>query len=68
MAAQAAATGLRRLHALDPADDWLHRRTEKAAATAGLVLTVHPRPSFLNELGLAHASSDGRKRYFQTDF
>jgi len=66
--AQAAAGGLRQLHVIDPVDDWLRRRLEAAAAAAGLALTVHPSPNFLNEMGPANAFFDGRKRYFQTDF
>ena len=66
--AQAGATGLRQLHVIDPVDDCLRRRIETAAATAGLTLTVHPSPNFLNEMGPANAFFDSRKRYSQTDF
>ncbi len=66
--AQAGAAGLRQLHVVDPVDYWLRRRIETAAAAAGLALTVHPSPNFLNEMGPANAYFDGRKKYFQTDF
>lgn len=65
---QAAAAGLRQLHVIDPVDDWLRRGIEKAATATGLALTIHPSPNFLNEMGLANAFFDARKRYFQTDF
>ena len=66
--AQAAARGVAHLHVIDPVDDWLRRRTEAAAATAGVALTVHPSPNFLNDMAAANAYFDGRKKYYQTDF
>ena len=66
--AQAQAAGLRALHIIDPVDDWLGRRTAKAVQRAGISLTVHPNPNFLNERKDGDAFFAGRKKYFQTDF
>ena len=66
--AQAAAAGLRQLHVIDPVDDWLTRRIGAATRQAGVGLTVHPSPNFLNDMAAANAFFDGRKKYFQTDF
>lgn len=60
--------GVEHIHYVDVVDDWLHRRLTKACEKAGITLTQHSSPSFLNKMDDVNDFFDHRKTYFQTDF
>jgi deoxyribodipyrimidine photolyase-related protein len=63
-----AASGLRTLHIVEPADDWLYRRIIHAAGQQGVHIHWHVNPMFLTPPDELDAWFNARKRFFQTDF
>lgn len=60
--------GIQEIHLADPADDWLRRRLQKTASTAGIKLICYESPAFLTDLSAADEFLDTRKKYFHADF
>lgn len=65
---QASISGLEKLHAINPVDDWLKRRIEGSCKEAGINLIWHETPNFLNTLNETADFFKGKKHYHQTDF
>lgn len=60
--------GIERLEFVDPTDNWLEARIEKACREQGLAVTRHESPLFLNSRAEARAALSGGKRVSQTSF
>jgi deoxyribodipyrimidine photolyase-related protein len=60
--------GIDSIAAFDPEDFWLYKRLEKSAAAAGLPVTWHRNPLFLNTPDDLEAYQKNKKKLFQTDF
>lgn len=60
--------GISQIHYADVADNWLQRRLERACEEAGITLSKHSPPYFLNKMDDVNDYFDQKKTYFQTDF
>ena len=64
-----ASENIKTLHYIDPSDNWLEQRLTSASVKAGIEITRHQSPLFLNsreELGVFF--HDKKKKFFQTEF
>lgn len=66
--AESASAGLKTIHYIDPADDWLERRLQKAAGQHEIALNKYRSPAFLNDVADCDAFFAKQKKFFQTDF
>lgn len=55
-------------HLFDPEDDYLSRRLGAALGKAGISIKVHPSPNFLTPLAEIDRWTEGKKKYFFTNF
>jgi deoxyribodipyrimidine photolyase-related protein len=55
-------------HMIDPEDDFLSRRIGSALHTAGIRLTIHPSPNFITPIAEIERWTEGKKKYFFTNF
>lgn len=62
------ANGITEITYIDPADNWILDRLQKAARQYTIELRQIPSPNFLNKMGEVKDYFDGKKTYFQTDF
>lgn len=60
--------GIERLEFIDPTDNWLEARIEKACRASGLSMLRHESPLFLNSRAEARAAVAGPKRVPQTSY
>ncbi len=62
------AKGITEITFIDPADNWILERLQKAAHQFAIELRQIPSPNFLNKMDEVKDFFDGKKTYFQTDF
>lgn len=62
------AKGITEITFIDPADNWILERLQKAARQYAIELLQIPSPNFLNMIDEVKDFFDGKKTYFQTDF
>lgn len=55
-------------HLIDPEDDFLTRRLGSALNHAGIHLTLHPSPNFITSIADIDLWTEGKKKYFFTNF
>jgi len=60
--------GITEITYIDPVDDWLLTRLQKAARQYAIELRQLPSLNFLNKMEEVKDFFDGKKTYFQTDF
>jgi deoxyribodipyrimidine photolyase-related protein len=64
-----AGKGVRKLHVIDPVDDWLGRRLRKTADRHGVEIALYDTPMFLNTgKDLESFFKPSKKKFFQTKF
>ena len=56
------------IHYIEPVDDWLERRLEKACSDAHIKTRKYDNPKFLNTTRQLEEYFSERKKFFQTDF
>ena len=56
------------IHYIDVVDNWLRLRLKNACEKAGVTLSQHSSPNFLNKMEDVKDFFDEKKAYFQTDF
>lgn len=60
--------GIQQAYMFDPEDDYLSRRLGAAMRKAGIPLVVHPSPNFLTPVAEIDRWTEGKKKYFFTNF
>jgi deoxyribodipyrimidine photolyase-related protein len=60
--------GIDNIHYADVIDNWLRQRLEQTCEKAGITLTRHTSPNFLNKMEDVKDFFDEKRTYFQTDF
>ena len=61
--------GISRIRYIDPVDDWLSRRLERAARKHGVETEVHDSPAFINTReSLSKFFREDKKKFYQTAF
>lgn len=66
--ANLAANGITTISYVDPVDDWLEKRIQRAGEMFGLQFIQHPSPNFLNQTADVVDYFNNKGSYFQTDF
>ena len=63
------ADGISRIRYIDPVDDWLSRRLERAAKKYGVETEIHDSPAFINTReSLSKFFREDKKKFYQTAF
>jgi deoxyribodipyrimidine photolyase-related protein len=60
--------GVTEIHYIDPVDDWLEKRIEKACRANNIKTVKYENPKFLNTTKEIEDYFRDRKKFFQTDF
>jgi deoxyribodipyrimidine photolyase-related protein len=60
--------GVREVHVIDPVDDWLQQRLDRALRETGLRAVVHDTPMFLCTPGFLHRTLGGRRKLRMAQF
>jgi deoxyribodipyrimidine photolyase-related protein len=62
------ADGVDEVDLIDPVDDWLQQRLDRALREAGVRFRVHDTPMFLSTPGFLHESLGGRRKLLMASF
>jgi deoxyribodipyrimidine photolyase-related protein len=60
--------GVRHVHFIDPVDDWLQQRLQRALRETGIACQAHDTPMFLSTPGFLHEAMAGKRKLSMARF